>query len=89
MHLWNAILHPTDFTPVSEAAFEEAVRLAGASDAELIVLHVLAPPTPYELQGLGAGALVSLEAERRGLAENELRRLVRRAKERARGRARC
>jgi nucleotide-binding universal stress UspA family protein len=89
MRLWKTILHPTDFSEASEAAFAEARRLAGASDAELVLLHVLTPPSAYELQGFEWGALhLPDEAARRHSAAVELGRLVGRAKRRGvRGRA--
>ncbi len=37
------ILHPSDFSPASQAAFRKAVELAKQSHAELLVLHVLDP----------------------------------------------
>lgn len=89
MRLWTTILHPTDFSKVSDAAFVEAVRLAGHTDAELVLLHVLTWPSAYELQTVGWPSLYRLDAlERRGVAEVELRRLVSLAERRgARGRA--
>ena len=40
------ILHPTDFSRASGAAFKKALDLAKASKAELLVVHVLAPTVP-------------------------------------------
>ena len=40
------ILHPSDFSKASAAAFAKAVDLAKSNRAELVVLHVLAPPMP-------------------------------------------
>ena len=40
------ILHPSDFSSASRAAFAKAVQLAKADRAELVVLHVLAPALP-------------------------------------------
>ncbi|HZZ78430.1 MAG TPA: universal stress protein [Gemmataceae bacterium] len=36
----KSILHPTDFSPVSQSAFQFACTLAKARDYQLIVLHV-------------------------------------------------
>src|SRR5688500_4884028 len=38
--MFHRILIPTDFSTASEWVFEDAVRIAGSSDAELIILHV-------------------------------------------------
>jgi nucleotide-binding universal stress UspA family protein len=40
------ILHPSDFSKASGAAFAKAVELAKSNRAELVVLHVLGPPVP-------------------------------------------
>jgi nucleotide-binding universal stress UspA family protein len=40
------IVHPTDLTPGSEAAFLAAIALARRDGASLIVVHVLEPPSP-------------------------------------------
>ena len=40
------ILHPTDFSRASRAAFAKAVDLAKMNKAELLVVHVLAPTVP-------------------------------------------
>ena len=37
------ILHATDFSPASQAAFKKAVELAKQNRAELVVLHVMSP----------------------------------------------
>lgn len=41
------ILHPTDFSRASGAAFAEALALARENRAELLLVHVLLPPTPF------------------------------------------
>jgi len=38
--MFHRILIPTDFSTASEWVFEDAVRIASASDAEVIILHV-------------------------------------------------
>ncbi len=40
------IVHPTDFSPASRSAFANAVKLARAEHAELVIAHVLAPVMP-------------------------------------------
>jgi nucleotide-binding universal stress UspA family protein len=41
------ILHPSDFSPASRAAFARAVADARADRAELLLVHVLSPVTPF------------------------------------------
>jgi nucleotide-binding universal stress UspA family protein len=43
MLLFRTILHPTDFSPAAEYAFELAGSLARDHGAELIILHVRSP----------------------------------------------
>ncbi len=45
------ILHPTDFSRASGAAFARAVRMAKADRAQLLLVHVLAPPMPIAGEG--------------------------------------
>lgn len=40
MYPWRRILVPTDFSAASSWAFDDAVRVAGTTGAEIIVLHV-------------------------------------------------
>jgi nucleotide-binding universal stress UspA family protein len=40
MYPWRRILLPTDFSTASEWVFDDAVRIAAASGAELIILHI-------------------------------------------------
>jgi nucleotide-binding universal stress UspA family protein len=37
---WRRILIPTDFSTASEWAFDDAIRIAGSTDAELLILHI-------------------------------------------------
>jgi nucleotide-binding universal stress UspA family protein len=46
------ILHPSDFSPASRAAFARAIALAKENRAQLIVAHVLAP-----MLAVGDGAM--------------------------------
>jgi nucleotide-binding universal stress UspA family protein len=41
------VLHATDFSKASERALSEAVDLAKQNNAELVVVHVIAPVVPY------------------------------------------
>ena len=45
------ILHPTDFTRASGAAFKRAVARAKADRAQLLLVHVLAPSVPMAGEG--------------------------------------
>jgi nucleotide-binding universal stress UspA family protein len=45
------ILHASDFSPASAAAFAKAVELARASRAELLVAHGLTVPVPFARDG--------------------------------------
>ena len=42
------ILHPTDFSDPSRAAFDVACSVARDSGAELLVVHVVPPPMSYD-----------------------------------------
>ncbi|MGH7366760.1 MAG: universal stress protein [Candidatus Rokuibacteriota bacterium] len=45
------ILHPSDFSPASRAAFARAVDMAKGNAAALLLVHVLAPVTSIVAQG--------------------------------------
>jgi len=85
----SRILHATDFSAASGAAFTKAVEWARRDRAELLLLHVLSPPAP-----LVADAYVTpqvwdtLLRSQRAAAQRRLDTLVakaRRARVRARG----
>jgi nucleotide-binding universal stress UspA family protein len=40
MYPWRRILIPTDFSTASEWVFDDAVRVAGATGAEIVILHI-------------------------------------------------
>ncbi len=40
MYPWRRILIPTDFSTASEWAFDDAIRIAGSTGAELLILHI-------------------------------------------------
>ena len=40
------ILHATDFSPASRAAFAKAIELARRDRAPLVIAHVMTPPLP-------------------------------------------
>jgi nucleotide-binding universal stress UspA family protein len=88
-HHWKRILHPSDLTPGSHAAFVYAVKLARRPRSEVVLLHVLTPLEPYEAEALAApGLYARYQAERREDAERRLTVLVGQARRlgvRARG----
>lgn len=51
MKLSGRILVATDFSPASAPALDEAMRLAGATGAELIIVHAYEPPAPAAFEG--------------------------------------
>ena len=76
------ILHPSDFSKASAAAFTKAVELAKANGAELVLLHVLAPPLPL-MAGEGyvsPKVYEDLEQSARAYASKELASRVAKAK---------
>lgn len=40
MYPWRRIVIPTDFSTASEWAFDDAIRIAASTSAELVILHV-------------------------------------------------
>jgi nucleotide-binding universal stress UspA family protein len=52
MYPWRRILIPTDFSTASEWVFDDAVRVAGSTGAEIMILHVrmTRPSNPDELR---------------------------------------
>ena len=76
------ILHPSDFSRASGAAFARAAQLARDNRAELVVLHVLALPLPM-VPGEGyipADVYERMETSSRAWANRELGKRVARAK---------
>ena len=76
------ILHPSDFSKASSAAFTKAVELAKANQADLVLLHVLAPPLPL-MAGDGyvsPQVYEDLDKSARAYASKELASLVAKAK---------
>lgn len=83
------VLHPTDFSKASNAAFARSLAEARSSRAELVLLHVLTPV----IVGVGEGYVTpsvydQMNTSARAWARKQLDRLVARArtaKVRARG----
>ncbi len=75
------ILHPTDFSRASGAAFLRAVALAKVKRAELLLVHVLLPPTPFIGDGyVSPKTYEELETAARRGAQRQLAKLAARAK---------
>ena len=67
------ILHPTDFSRASRAAFARAVVMAKADRAELLLVHVMAVPVPMAGEGyISPSVYEDLEASARKHAEKQL-----------------
>ena len=75
------IVHPTDFSPASRAAFARAVALARDEGAELLVVHVLASVTPLLGDGyMSPKTYEDLFRSIRAEAQKQLDKLLARAK---------
>jgi nucleotide-binding universal stress UspA family protein len=69
MKRFRTILHPTDFSPGSAAAFQYACDLARDSDGRVIVVHALSVVAPFAAEGV----MLSINFdELRTLAQMEL-----------------
>lgn len=67
------VLHPTDFSSASGAAFKRAVAMAKADRAQLLLVHVLAPPVPIAGEGyISPKVYDDLEASARSYAQKRL-----------------
>jgi nucleotide-binding universal stress UspA family protein len=70
---FQTILFATDFSAGSQAALREATATARAYEARLLVLHVLAPETLYDV--IPEGAVLEANSRRRW-AETEMTQLL-------------
>jgi nucleotide-binding universal stress UspA family protein len=79
----RTIVHPTDFSRASTPAFKRAVEMAKDNRAELLLLHVLAPPASLVMgDGYVAPSVYDdMEAAARAGAQKQLRKLVDKAKQ--------
>ncbi len=74
------IVHPTDFSPASGPAFKKAVALAADDNAPLAIVHVL-PALPIVGDAyIAATAYDEMLRAQRRQAEQQLERLVKRAR---------
>jgi nucleotide-binding universal stress UspA family protein len=75
------ILHPTDFSRASGAAFAKAVDLAKTNKAQLLVVHVLAPTVPMVGDGyVSPQVYEDLASSARNSGKKNLDALVAKAK---------
>jgi nucleotide-binding universal stress UspA family protein len=76
------ILHPTDFSRASSAAFKRAVDMAKANKAELLLVHVMTPTIPIMGDGyVSPQVYEDMEAAARAYSQKHLGALVSRAKQ--------
>ncbi len=75
------IMHPSDFSSASRAAFAKAVEMAKASRAELTIVNVLSPVVPVPGDGyISPKVYDEIAASSRQWAQKRLGRLVAKAK---------
>ncbi|HLJ74197.1 MAG TPA: universal stress protein, partial [Thermoanaerobaculia bacterium] len=78
MYPWRRILIPTDFSTASEWAFDDAIQLAAATNAELLILHIRITQTdkPSELRfPLGDAAYEYAERQELEALRERVRRI--------------
>ena len=75
---FSKILHATDYSKASAGALDEAVALAKQNRAELLLLHVIEPVTPYVAGEDMAGAelYMKLEETTKQEAETSMKKLM-------------
>jgi nucleotide-binding universal stress UspA family protein len=75
------LLHPTDFSKASSAAFTRALAEAKQRRGELLLAHVLAPVVPIASEGyVSPSVYEQMSASSRAWAQKQMDRLVARAK---------
>lgn len=75
------VLHPSDFSGASRAAFAKAVEMAKANRAELLIVHVLAPLVPMAGNGyISPSAYEQIAASSKAWAQKKLNALLAKAK---------
>ena len=72
------VLCATDFSTTSRRALDAATALAKSSNAELTILHVLAPPVVVPEQYLDTAIMEQLDKRGRAWSLRELQKLSRR-----------
>jgi nucleotide-binding universal stress UspA family protein len=75
------LLHPTDFSKASSAAFARALAEAKQRRGELLLVHVLAPVIPVASEGyVSPSVYEQMSASARAWAQKQMDRLVAKAK---------
>ena len=75
------ILHPTDFSRASGAAFTRALAEARANKASLVIVHVLAPVIPMAGEGyVSPSVYEQMDTAARAWAQRQMNRLLARAR---------
>ena len=74
------ILHPSDFSPASRAAFARSVEMAKTNRAELVVTHVLSPVVIPADGYISPRVYEQIDRAARAAARTQLAALVARAK---------
>jgi nucleotide-binding universal stress UspA family protein len=80
MTVFRQILHPTDFSRASAPALRRAAALAKAFRAPLVLVHVMAPPSPFIGEGAPPSSYVELFAMARRSARRRLAALLARTR---------
>jgi nucleotide-binding universal stress UspA family protein len=76
------IMHPTDFSRASSAAFRRAVDMAKANTAELLLVHVITSVVPIMTDGyVSPRVYEDLEAAARADGQKQMDKLVRKARQ--------
>ena len=76
------IVHASDFSKASGAAFKQAVELAKAQRAELMLVHVVSPTVPVAGDGYVSPKMYEeIAASTRAWAQKQLTKLVTKAKQ--------
>ena len=75
------ILHPSDFSAASNAAFKKAIDMAKLSRAQLLVAHVISPIVPVPGDGYVSPKVYDeIAASTRAWAQKQLNSLLAQAK---------
>jgi nucleotide-binding universal stress UspA family protein len=74
------ILHPSDFSPASRAAFTRALALAKENRAQLVITHVIAPIVPMGDGYMSPQVYEEVDAASRKYGQKHLGTLVAQAK---------
>jgi nucleotide-binding universal stress UspA family protein len=75
------ILHPSDFSTASRAAFARAIAMAKAERAELLIVHVMTPVIPLMGDGyISPKVYDDMERSMRAHGQKQIDKLVAKAK---------